>query len=154
MKDDQVFGMSKLVRGLTVNSLKDVSDEHMLATPDGLGNNILWNAGHILYYHCVFLHARTGNDIPLPDSYKNWFKGGSSPSDWEETPDPGEIVSGLSSICEDVEKDRADGKFQNFESFELFGGNTIESVHESLMFHCAHEGIHLGRIGTIKKLLG
>lgn len=153
MKDNQVFAMGKLVRGLTVNSLKNVSDEHMLITLDGLNNNILWNAGHILYLHGVFLYTQTGNDIPLPDSYKGRFNIGTSPSDWDETPDPAEVLSQLASFCERIEKDRADNKFQNFDPFPLFGGLTIDTLHESVMFNCAHEGIHLGRIGTIKKLL-
>lgn len=153
MNDDQVFAMSKFVRGLTINSLKKVSDEHMLATPDGLKNNMLWNAGHILYIHGAFLYAHTGNDIPLPDTYKAWFNIGTSPNDWKETPDPAEVQSRLSSFCDQIEKDRADNKFKNFEPFHLFGDQTIDSVHESLMFLCAHEGIHLGYIGTIKNLL-
>ena len=152
MDAKEAIGMVRMVRGLHMGALKDLSEEQLTAVPEGFGNNILWNAGHIAFYTCVFLYGPCGKPAPLPGEYKGWFKAGSSPKDWSETPDSKDVLGRLGSQLDDIEKDFASGAFEGHEGMDLFG-NKLDSIPKVLTFHCTHEGIHLGRITSLRKLI-
>lgn len=152
METDRAMAFVKLFRGIVLNQIDGLTDEQMLAVPEKLGNNILWNVGHIAYYHCFFTYGRSGQELPLPGEYEELFKGGSSPSDWAEAPSVSSVVDVFKGLCDTFEADQAAGKFENYEGFEVFGGHRLETLTEALVFHSAHEGVHVGRIAAIKKL--
>jgi hypothetical protein len=80
------------------------------------------------------------------------FKANTSPADWKETPDGAAVISELGSIVDRIAVDGADGKFAGFKPMN-FGSRALSTIQEALTFHCFHEGLHLGRITSLKKLV-
>ena len=152
MDAKEAIGMVRMVRGLHLGALKDLSAEQWTTVPEGFGNNVLWNAGHIAYYTGVFMYGPCGKPVPLPEVYKGWFKEGSSPKDWSDAPDAKDVLGRLGSQMDEIEKELGAGAFEGHQGMELFG-NKLDSIPKVLTFHCTHEGIHLGRIMSLLKLI-
>ncbi len=147
------FEMFGFFRGLANGQLEGLSEAQVREVPDGISNNILWNLGHILYYEAVFLYGNSGQPLPVPDSYETFFKAGSSPADWTETPDVAEVVERYKTQAGQSASDFAAGKFDAFKPMKINDQVTLDSLEEALTFHVFHEGVHVGRMGTLAKLV-
>jgi hypothetical protein len=147
--------MMATLRSWTADSLKDLSDAQLVKIPDGFNNNILWNAGHLLYYQCEFTYTFSGQPTPLPtpEKYKGWFAEGTSPKGWTEKPDTKFVVELFKSISDTILRDAKAGKFEGFKALSPFEGVTLNTFAESVGFHNIHEGMHYGAIGALKKFV-
>ena len=63
------------------------------------------------------------------------------------------IKSILFSTLDQTEKDYKAGVFKNFTKYTVSTGSTLTNVDEALAFNNFHEGIHLGYIMAMKKVL-
>ena len=147
------FEFLGFVRGLGASQVDGLDDAQLLAVPDGLSNNILWNLGHVLFYESVFIQGQSGAPSRVPESYGDLFKAGTSPADWEAPPDVGEVVERYKTQLNQTIGDFEDGKLDSFKLMKLNENMSLGTLEESLAFHCFHEGVHLGRIGTLKRLV-
>jgi hypothetical protein len=53
-----------------------------------------------------------------------------------------------------IEADYRAGRFTTYSPLTLGGGHTVESVEEAIAFHCFHEGLHIGMVISLKRMLG
>ncbi|MCH8204007.1 MAG: DinB family protein [Candidatus Hydrogenedentes bacterium] len=143
----------RFFRGLGASMLDGLEEAQLLAVPEGLSNNILWNLGHVLFYESVFLYGQSDAPQVLPENYGELFKAGSSPKDWDAPPDVAEVVERYKTQVDQTASDFEAGKFSGFKPMNIRDQVTLGSFEESLAFHCFHEGIHLGRIGALKSLV-
>jgi len=142
----------KFIRSLTMKSLDGLDQAKLTTIPAGFKNNILWNAGHILFYTCSFVYGPSGHPNPLPAHYKDLFKANTSPADWKEAPDGAEVIREMGTIVDRIAADNAANKFSEYKGLTL-GPRSLATLPEALTFHCFHEGLHLGVINSLKKLL-
>lgn len=139
-------------RERTLKALEGLDQTKLTAIPAGFKNNLLWNAGHILFYTCQFVYGPSGLPNPLPANYKDLFKGGSSPADWQSAPDGATIIRELSTSFDQIVADHAAGKFTKYEGLKV-GPLNLATLPEALLFHAFHEGLHLGTMTSIRKLI-
>lgn len=154
MANDTLYKTVRMSRGYLLKEIAGLSAEQMLEVPEGAANNVLWNLGHIVYAHDRFTYGACGVESDVPASYTDLFKGGTSPSDWDEPPSVEEVMGHIQNATEKTYADYAAGKFDNYTPFELVPGFSIDSIDEALQFNCLHEGVHIGVILVMKRLLG
>lgn len=151
------FEWMKMLRGLTLAAIQDLSPEQLRAVPQGFNNNVLWNVGHLLYEQCQVFYSLTQQPFPFPpgcaEQYKALFDNGTAPKTWVHLPDTPEILARFAAITDTIIADAASGKFDGFRTFELSPGVSIDTVSEAAAFHCVHEGMHLGAINALKKFI-
>ena len=145
--------MLRFFRGLGASTVEGMDEAQLLAVPEGLSNNIVWNLGHVLFYESVFLYGQSGAPEVIPESYGELFKAGTSPADWNAPPDVSEVVERFNTQLDQTVSDFEAGKFDSFKPMKIRDQMTLASLEESLAFHCFHEGVHLGRIGALKQLV-
>lgn len=141
-------------RGYMNMHLGNISDEQMVAVPDGLENNILWNLGHLFTSHCGMLYPHCGLDSPCPENYGDLFKGGTKPADWTDTPSIEEVTTHFNGSMDRIVADYTAGKFANYKAHELAPGMSLDNAEDALGFVLIHEGVHHGNIITMRRLLG
>ncbi|HHO55131.1 MAG TPA: DinB family protein [Trueperaceae bacterium] len=143
----------KLIRKFVVTQLTELNEKDLVHIPEGFGNNILWNAGHILTSQQV-LHYSLGNqEIKIPKKYMLLYRKGSSPKDWQKTPSVDELTELLLSTPELLEGDYKKAIFNDFNSYTTSNGISLNNIEESIAFNNFHEGLHLGVMTSIRKLL-
>ncbi len=137
--------ITELIEGLT--------DKQLTTIPTGLKTNIIWNIGHIISTQQLFMYKRTGLKFTIKTEIIDKFRSGTKAST-EVVKDDMDYLKGiLFSTLEQVQNDYNSGKFKQFESFTTKRGIAINSVESAIAFHTFHEGVHLGWIWTMRKLV-
>ena len=152
----ELFLMNEL-RTWNQSQLTGLSVEQLTAIPQGFNNNILWNVGHLLHYQIEFTYSLSGAKSPLPESIAEkmgaWFGNSTSPKNWTEQPDSTLIIEHFKSIGDRLVADHAKGVFAGFKPIKPFGNLQWDTLQHALIFHLAHEGMHMASIGALKKFV-
>lgn len=151
MANEALFKATNVTRSLMLKAIDGLTDEQLLKTPEGSKNNILWNLGHIAHSSCGMTYGMSGLDLPVPATYADLFKGGSSPADWSETPDCQEVVEHMKSLNQQIQTDYEAGKFDGFKARELFPGYSLDNPEDAIHFNIFHEAVHLSTVTALKK---
>ena len=141
-------------RGYMNMHTNGLTEEQLLAIPEGMESNILWHLGHLYNSHCGMLYPHCDAENPCPAAYQDMFKGGSKPADWAEAPNVQEIVDNFNGVAKQIADDYAAGAFANYQSWDLMPGMSIENPEDAIGFIIVHESVHHGNIIVMRRLLG
>lgn len=96
MADETLVLLASEVRGKTLRLLEGVSDQDARWAPQGLGNNIVWHAGHSFWVvEQLGVAPATGKGLQLPDGWKELFAAGSKPGPETKWPALDQVVERL-----------------------------------------------------------
>lgn len=153
MTMQQLADAMNTVRGFTLHTVQGIEPGSLATVPAGFKNNILWNLGHIACVQAALLYGPCGKPSPLPGHYPRMFYDGTSPAMWDTVPEDDEVLGTLRSLNETIVHDHNAGVFTDFHPFDLVPGYRLADAEAALSFHTVHEGIHLGVIMALKKLV-
>lgn len=148
------FKTLRTTRWHMVRELDGLSHDQLLAIPEGRDDNILWNVGHLLCSLSRLTYVFSGYPLPIPQAYLSLFGKGTNAVSWESPPDPEEVLQRFLEMPDKIEADYRAGKFGDYKPLTLGGGHTVQSVEEAVAFHCFHEGLHIGMVISLKRMLG
>lgn len=139
------------------NVLKIVSDltlEQINKIPDGFTGNIAWHVGHLVATQQGLLYRLSGNASNLEQSFVDKYKKGSLPQAPITQADLDFIKSELTAQAERLPADIEKGIFKNYNQYSTSFGNTIHSFDEALAFVNVHEGLHMGYMMALRRVVG
>lgn len=135
------------LRGFILAKLEPVSARDALRVLPGARNHLHWHLGHMLYVQGSALHARAGDEAPVPKSFRPYFSFGTSPADYDSlVPDWDELLARAKSMSRglvDLHAPRA--AMPLLKPIRLMGISAA-TVGEAIPFLLVHEGDHLSRI--------
>jgi len=137
--------ISELIDGLTVTQLNEI--------PKGINTNIIWNVGHILVSQQSFMYKRTGLPFTIKTDIIEKFKSGTKAETDISKEEIEYLKSILFEVLEQIKNDYNNNKFKQFDSFTTKRGVEINTIEDAMSFHTFHEGVHLGWIWTIRRLV-
>ena len=144
----------KQTRQLIYYAVKDLSEEQLLAIPDGFDNNIAWNLGHIIVAQKGLCYRPCGLDMGLPRKMFAMYTPGTSPAGWKAQPDIPTLLEMLMQHPQQMEEDYAAGKFDGaFEEVKTTTSIHLRNIAEATTFNNFHEGLHLGAILALKNFV-
>lgn len=153
MLREEVTALLDVQHRFLCQAIDGLSEVQLMEIPKPMSNNIIWNLGHLVYSIAGLAYHPSGLPLPIPESFQECFRGGTSPSDWTEDPPVGEVAECFSISIPNVSKDLNDGKFDTFRPFELMPGITLQSIEQTLGFHAWHSGVHMGAVLALRKLI-
>ena len=115
MQNSTVIQNFHNLRNGTHNLVKEMGAQRVQAIPAGASNNILWNFGHIITDGAEMLYQSNDIKSPVPETLRPLFVDGTSPSQWETTPDINHLLEISDSFTTILVQDYNSGKFQNFD---------------------------------------
>ena len=130
-----------------------LSEEQLLFIPEGFRNNILWNLGHLIVTQQILHYRRTGQEMYISPYLVNQFRRGTSPADWENTPDISDLLPLLMDLPNKLEEDYQAGKLKTYEKLTTSTGVVLSNIEEAISYNNFHEGLHMGVLLSMKKLL-
>lgn len=148
------FTTFRITREHTRRELDGVDRNALFVIPEGRDDNILWNAGHLLCSLSRLTYVFSGYPLPIPEPYLGMFGKGTNARAWAGNPDAEEVLGYFDQLPLQIEADFREGKFNEYKSLQITPNFAINSVPEAIAFHCFHEGLHLGKILTLKEQLG
>jgi uncharacterized damage-inducible protein DinB len=152
---DSILHQLHVVRSITLATAADVPETQLHIIPGGYNNSIFWNLGHILIVQ-EQLAIHFGNVEPqLPDDYMRYFGQHSSPISWDDAPPPFvDIVSLLQSQTDHIVHCLGNRMDERLRKPFKRNGMSMNTIGELLIYSVYHEGVHIGMINAMMKLLG
>lgn len=137
--------ISKLIEGLNLEQVNKI--------PKGLKHNIVWNIGHILAMQQLVIYMASEVEptfkMNLIEKYKTGSVANSDVTEMEFE----YLKEQLTATLINLKKNYKAGVFKKYNAFKTKAGVSVNCVEDAISFHTFHEGIHLGKIMEIRKLL-
>jgi len=129
------------------------SEEHVNLIPSGYKNNLIWNFGHITVSHQILCYKNSGLDPVVPAAIIDQFKRGTAPVDPLDQDQVNQLKTLAVETAIRFKEDYRNGIFIEYQSFQSLYGVTLNSIEDAIVFNNTHEGIHLGYMMAMSKVL-
>lgn len=147
------FDITLQNRKLMALFLDSFSIDQLNKIPNGFNNNIFWNIAHLIATQQQLVYGLSGLPMHVSDSFVAKYKKGSKPEENAIKDEVQKVKELLFSTLKKTEEDYRKGIFKNYNPYTTSTDSTLKSVEEAIEFNNFHEGIHLGYILALKKLL-
>lgn len=137
--------ISKLIQGYTLEQLNKV--------PEGFKNNLIWNVAHVVVTQQLLVYKLAGLPVMVSDELIEKYKKGTQTEHEATQEEVDEVLSLLHTTIEQTEKDVENNLFQNFNEYPTSTGFVLKNNRDSMEFNNFHEGLHIGVIMAIRKLV-
>ena len=147
-------------RRYTLQLLEDVDDADWFRQPSEGVTHVAWQVGHLaMAEYAICLARRRGSqpgdrDILSREFRKHFGKGSTANPDPAANPDPTEIRSVLAAVHQQAMAELGDEDEARLGEPLAAPHEMFNTLIESLEFCAAHEMVHAGQIGLLRRLLG
>ena len=137
----------KLIEGISIQKLNEI--------PSGFHNNIIWNIAHAIATQQSLCYVNADMESLVGKEFIEKYKTGTKPEGIVSEDDFQKIKGFLVSTIDQFEKDVYSDSFNSYHTFDLksYPGVRIGSVKDAIKFAVFHEGLHLGYIMALKKVV-
>lgn len=150
---NSVFEVQKTIREVLLKILDHHSLEQLNKIPAGFSNNLIWNIAHCVSTQQVLVYKLSGLPMMVSEEFINKYRKGTKPEGDVSQTEVDEIRTLLSTTLEQVQKDFANGIFQNYMEYTTSMGYTLKDINGALDFNNYHEGTHTGIAMSIRKFV-
>jgi hypothetical protein len=121
--------------------------------PDGFNNNLIWNVGHIIVAQQALIYKSSELQGYVSPELFELYKSGTKPTGKTSENEVLELKRLLISLIEQTESDLANGIFVKYNERMTGTGFYLSSLSDAFEFNNYHEGLHLGYMMALKKLV-
>lgn len=143
----------KNTRKYILELVKDLSVDQLNKVPEGFNNNIIWNIAHLTAAQQNMCYVRSGLSITVEDKHFSPFLSGTKPEKSFSKPEIDSLYEVLLTSLNQLEEDYSKGIFKQFDPWDKRYGMKLISIEDAINFVPFHEGMHLGYIMALKKLV-
>lgn len=148
-----IFQYANFTRTSLLKLLYELTLKQLTFIPKGFKNHILWNITHILVTEQLLTYRLSNLKINIDEKFVELYGKGSTPKQSITQNEVNEIKEKLLPLIKQTEIDYKNGVFKEYTSYPTSVGITLNNIDDALQFNSFHEGIHLGIILSIKKLI-
>ena len=140
-------------RKLYLKFLESYTFDQLNTIPQGLSNNMIWQAGHIIVSQQKLMYTLSNLPINISQEMVVKYQNGSRPDGNATQEEVDEIKALLLSTVEQFKQDWQAGKFTTFNEYQSQTGFHLATFQDAVTFNTFHEGIHFGMLMYLKKLV-
>lgn len=133
--------------------LENTPKKDLLNIPKGFRNNIWWNIAHVVVTQQLLVYKFSGVPMLVAKDVVDKFMKGTVPDGTATDTEIEHIKKVLVSIIEKTQQDYDAGLFKDFTPYTTSAKVTLSNVEDAIRFNNFHEGIHLGSIFALRKML-
>ena len=147
------FDILNKSRKLTLKVISSLTIDQLNTIPEGFNNNIAWNIAHLVVTQQVLCYKFSGLQCQVSDEMVGNFRKGSAPT-YKISVEEFEVIKNqFLNLPKVLEEDFKNGIFINYEEYTTSVDVTLDSISKAIKFNNFHEGIHLGIILQLRKLV-
>lgn len=150
---DKIFETVLFNRKTMVSLLENFTEEQVNFIPENFNNSILWNTGHILVTEQLLVYKLSGLPLKIDENLVPLFSKGTKPEKKGSAEQIEVVKNLLESTVLKTRRDYKDHLFNKYQAYTTSTGIVLKNVEDALLFNCFHEGIHLGILMSLKKLV-
>jgi uncharacterized damage-inducible protein DinB len=154
MSSQVVLHTAQIVRSTLLARIEAISEELFDVQPSPFNNTIRWNIGHIIATLDGMIFKRVTQTSMLPAGFADYYKGGTKPSDWANTPhSKDELVGFLKQQFSDLNETFSGKLDEPLPEPVQIRVYTFTTVAELIGFAFVHENMHSTTIANYNKLV-
>ncbi|WP_431166616.1 DinB family protein [Tenacibaculum halocynthiae] len=150
---DTQFEVLKKSRELVLNLIDGLTIEQLHKIPEGFNNNIAWNVAHLVVTQQLLHYKLSGLQCLVSDELIDNYRKGTKPSETFTEEELEEVKELLLGLPDTLKEDFEAGIFTDYTSYKTSTGFVLDSFKTALAFNNMHEGMHLGVIMAMRKLV-
>ncbi|WP_395066140.1 DinB family protein [Flavobacterium sp.] len=143
----------KRTRLFLLDLIEELTPEQLNEIPEGFNNNVIWNLGHLFTGQQRVCYLRAGLETIIDDQGFSNYKPQTKPDKKIEEEEINKIKSSFVSIIDTLQTDYNKNIFLNYQLFTVPYGFDVTNIDEAINFMLFHEGLHLGYIMALKRVL-
>lgn len=147
------FKITRTSREIYARLLDTFTLEQLNKIPDGWSNNLMWHIGHIMVSQQILVYKGSGLPTSLSDELVAMYMRGTKPERDVTQAEVEEMKSLLFSTIQKTEEDYRNGIFTAYSPRKSELGFSLDTTEDAIAFNNYHEGIHLGMVLRLKKLV-
>ncbi|CAM1334208.1 DinB family protein [Tenacibaculum aestuariivivum] len=147
------FEILRKSRALVLKKIDNLSIEQLHKIPEGFKNNIAWNVAHLVVTQQLLHYKLSELNCLVSDELIENYRKGTSPTETFSEEDFEEVKELFIGLPDTLQEDFEAGIFNEYISYETSLGFTIDSIETAIAFNNLHEGIHLGIIMALAKIV-
>lgn len=147
------FDITRATRKNVLNLLNGFTAQQMNTIPTGYRNNLIWHLGHLLVTQQLLTYNLSGHKLKIQNELVDQFRKGSEPLKQFYKEEIDEIKEEFLEVIDTTELDFNAGIFTEFSSYETSFGITLSCIEDAVVFNNVHEGLHMGLIMAMRKLV-
>lgn len=141
-------------RALMLKVIDGYSLEQINKIPDGFGNNIGWNVAHLIVTPYLLMYKLSDLEVAISEEMIEKYKKGTSPKGYTiDQKEWDEIKTLFVEFPDKLENDYKKGVFKTYNEYTTSVGVTLNNIDDVINFNSFHEGIHLGVLLGLRKLV-
>lgn len=150
---EKIFDTTLQNRKLLYKILDSTPRKQLLEIPTGFRNNIWWNIAHVVATQQILVYKFSRLKVRIPEQYFEKFKKGTVPDGTATDAEIKEIADFLISTAEWAKEDYENGLFEDFNEYTASLNVSLRNVEDAMAFNIFHEGLHLGTILGLQKVV-
>ncbi len=140
-------------RKLILKLIEELSTDQLNKIPEGFGNNIIWNIGHLAVTQQLLCYKLSGIPMNISDQMVVDFSKDSAPKRAISSKEIETIKTLFLELPKVFKEDYERKKFKIYYPYTTSVNITLTDIDSAFAFSNFHEGIHLGVILALKKLV-
>ena len=150
---DKQLEILKVNRLIILKVIENLSLEQLNKIPDGFKNNIAWNVAHLLVTQQLLCYRLSGLQVSVSDKLIEKYQKGTAPKDIITKQEIEEVKSMFLELIDKFKGDYDNKIFKEYQLYPTSVNVTLNNIMDAVEFNNFHEGIHLGYILSLKKLV-
>lgn len=147
------IAVTKASRKLIAPFFENYTLEQLNTIPKGFSNNLIWHIGHIIVTEQILTRKLSGLDLIPSDEIIAKYRKDTKPGEPVSQTEVDLLKSLLFTTIEQTEKDYLAHKFVTYQEYPTSSGFILKNVDDALAYNLFHEGIHLGNMLSMRKLI-
>ena len=147
------FDILKKSRSITLKVIKKLTLEQIHTIPDGFKHNIAWNVAHLVVTQQLLHYKLSGLNCLCPSDLIKAHTKGTFPTKIFTQEEFDEVLDLFISLPTTLEENYNTGVFKKYNEYQTSTGFILDSIDTAILFNNYHEGLHLGIIMALKKLV-
>jgi len=150
---EKLFETALFTRSVMLKALDDMPYDSLVKIPPNFRNSIFWNIAHVLVTQQLLCYKLSGHKIRIEKSMVEKYGKGSVPTQNIEESDIQYVKDHLLEAMTVTKEDYYKGMFNTYSEYPTSAGIVLKNIDEALIFSAFHDGIHLGVVLSLKKMI-
>ncbi len=147
------FDVLQKSRILILKVINGLSMDQLNTTPKGFNNNIAWNIAHLVVTQQLLCYKLSGLECAVSNEMITNFQKGSLPNYVVSEEEFEKFKKLFIELPVKLQEDYNKGIFKQYNEYTTSVNITLTTIDEAIAFNNYHEGIHLGILLQLKKLV-
>jgi len=150
---EKQFEILRANRLLILRAIENLTIDQLNKIPAEFKNNIVWNLNHLIVIQQLLCYRFSNIEVAIREEIIDNFKKGTEPKGLISQSELENIRSQFLLLVDRFIKDFNASIFKEYQPYTTSANVTLNNIHDAIEFNNFHEGIHLGYILALKKLV-